>query len=141
MIYTIFNPLGRLVGTLICGEDVLAVNTDHLPPDYDVLAGEFNGDTHYHDLVNSVRVRPTSLAVSNKLEMLADGEDLCIISGLPEVHPDTGAPLAANMIVEDCGEFEVADGLFGFPTIVPGAYTIRMKAFPYLDKEWEITAI
>lgn len=71
------------------------------------------------------------LPIWNKFEILADGVDEAVLTGIPSptkfeflnLPPSAGRPLPV----------EEYSGEFGFNTTVPGKYTIRASAIGYID--------
>lgn len=134
---------GEIVGTLSCPTDYLNNNIANMPPNISLLenGGNMDGTTYYYDLVNTIRLRPEITAEPNQLTILANSPDQFLITGLPTTHPDTGLPLVCKVTVEDAGTYEIGDGAFGFATPLPGTYKVKAECFPYITKEWEVTAI
>jgi len=84
----------------------------------------------YYDGVDFILVdhMPGSL---DKTTLTADGIDTCVLSEL----------VSECKVSVDKIDYIVTDGVFEFSTDLPGVYKIRVEAFPYLPKEWEVTAI
>lgn len=131
-------------GGLMCSKEMLPLNrtllnNDEDCLDYEVDQTQISWDTHYFDLISTVRVRPEITATANKPEIQANGIDLFILTGLPVdckiIISDT------DIVTEDIIAIVREDQEISFPTNIPGSYKIKAELFPYITKEWEITAI
>lgn len=125
---------GSIAGELECSPNLIEANREcQLTLNIGVVENitDVGSITHYHDLINTIRVRPAITAEPNKTTITADGTDIFILTGLP--IPCT--------ITVDESEYQVGDGEFGFPTTLAGTYTVKASQFPYIDKSWEVIAI
>jgi hypothetical protein len=87
--------------------------------------------TYYFDFVTETFIaRPEAPTEPNKLTIIANGDDLFILTGLP--IPCT--------VTVDNNTYEIDDGEFGFPTTISGIYKVKVESFPYITKEWEVIA-
>jgi len=94
-----------------------------------LLDGATDGATQY--IVNGVpTARPVQSSAADKQSIKADGSDTATITGIPvpcAVHID------GPVVMQDIA---VPDGSLTFTALVPGAYRIRVEAFPFLP--WEV---
>jgi len=119
---------------------VLSGTAVSTPPLLQTLAEsqiEFNGEYpishagHYIKDGQALERQPLSLITTNT-PLIADGADEVIISGI-----------SSGVQVEwPDGQIDIVnDGEVGFKVDLPGFYTFRFTAVPYLDKEVVIEAI
>jgi hypothetical protein len=89
--------------------------------------------THYIDILEGVAVERTNMSINvNDLEIIANGTDEAIISGIP----------AGVQVEWPDGQTDiVTDGEIRFSVDLAGFYTFRFTAVPYLDQEVVIEAI
>lgn len=101
-------------------------------PSEAALEGMADGRTQY--VVDGAVVdRPENPTTVNKTEVLADGVDAFAFSNYPAS--------SVIMIEGNLRYFGVlAAGADDFVTSYPGAYTVTVFSFPYLDKEFTINA-
>jgi len=125
---------GRINGCVRFNTQLLEYYRERLPEEWGLLeyVEGCSGDTHYYDLVNTIRPRPVIEAEPNKLSLLPDNEDSIIIPGLP---------IPCTVTVDDHQEYQVEDGEFEFTTDIAGEYQITCEAFPFITKSWEIEAV
>jgi len=82
--------------------------------------------------VNGVVVdRPTNPALTNTLVVFADGQNIASIYNVP---PGAKVHLAGSV-------YAVDDGIFEATFDIPGRYTIKVEARPYLDAEFVVEAV
>lgn len=95
--------------------------------------GLVDGATHYVDLatIQITDKQPLDLTV-DKISITADGADTSTISGIPEATTIIWPDRQANII---------NDGLVEFSVDLPGTYTLKFSAIPYLDQEVTIEAV
>ena len=90
-------------------------------------------DTHYVDVDTQTVMakQPMSLIATNTI-IIANGTDEAVISNIPE---------GVQVEWPDGQTDMVTDGEIRFSVDLPGTYTFRFTAVPYLDKEVTIEAI
>lgn len=89
-----------------------------------------SNDHYFNTALTTISLRPEMPASISALTLEANGIDSVSILGLP-------IPCTINI---DDNTYEVEDGEFEFTTDLPGIYKIKAESFPYLPKEWEVTA-
>lgn len=98
------------------------------------IEGRYDPDEYYVDLSSvpsRVEKRP-EMPVSQNLDTIrADGNETLILSSLPEP--------CRTMI--GAHKYDVEDGVLEWSTLMPGAYSVRIQAWPYLDWKGEVTAV
>lgn len=105
----------------------------------DWIDGSIDGKTHYVNLTNpSVNpypeARPTMPIVVSKSEIIANGVDESVISGIPtDAVVDISGPIS--------GSVTVSDGTLEFVASIAGTYSFKISKFPYLDYQVSINAI
>lgn len=126
---TLYVPdTGMILGTRT-GQKA-SIECDALP----YVEGVYSAAEHYVDtkeLRPAVRPRPKQETLQSKTSVVADGRDALVLSALP-------VPCVVQI-----GEnrYEVDDGELEWSTLLPGAYYIRVEAFPYLDWESEVITV
>lgn len=78
--------------------------------------------------IHTKQVNPSMLSA---LTLSADSVDSIIISDIPN----------PSIITVDQDSYTVTDGEFEFSTPLKGVYSITIESFPYLPKEYEVTAV
>lgn len=127
-----YNPAtGRI---LYSGENTPEIVALLVERGESIIHGEGNDAAHYVDLKQPqpvIRPRPHQSAAQDKAELVADGKDVVVFSGLP-------VPCTVHI-----GEhrYVVEDGELEWGTLLPGTYRVRVEAFPYLDWETEVIAV
>lgn len=128
--YVVFGPEGKILRSGYCQD-----NAVHLQPGAGegVVFGFATDSDSYVDTFNYYTITsfPANHAQIDKITIVADSTDTATITGLPT--PCT--------ITVDGASYEVTDGVFEFTVDISGTYKIKAEAFPYLPKEWEITAV
>lgn len=115
---TYYDPAtGKITGTITCSESAFWSNVE----DADWVAGTFNADKYYID--------PGTVHPVPRPEMEGVTVAGNIVSGLP-------APCEVEC---NGAEYKITDGEFEYDTPVPGTYPIKIKAWPYIEWEGEIT--
>lgn len=125
---TIFDPRSGKIHRVIIAP--FGVAQDQVQEGESWVGGHSDDLIHYVDgglIVN----RPTMPCTIDKPQILADGNDLATISGLPE-------PCTVSFKGE---EYEVTDGSFSFTANIPGIFTVEIEAFPYLPATFTVEAI
>lgn len=130
--YIIFNPLGEILRSISCPEDMINIQ---IQVDETAMEGEANDITQYIPDINlpiimDKSANPTSI---DKTIVLADGVDLVNLSNIPN-NASISITGADNFLEQSVGNSEILT----FDT--PATYKITIKAFPYLDYEVEINA-
>jgi len=132
MLFQSYDPkTGRI---LYSGENIPSIIDLLIERGESIILGEGNDSAHYVDINQSppvIRPRPKQEARCNRTELVADGEDALVLSGLP-------LPCTVQI-----GEhrYGVEDGELEWSTLMPGTYYIHVEAFPYLDWDAEVSAI
>ena len=123
---------GRIIGNMSCPSYLFEINEADLPSGVGCLweGGIIDGDIYYYDLINTIRIRPANPATIDKMTLTANGTDQATISNLPN-------PTVVKVNGNTCA---VTDGTFEFTIDLPGTYPIIVDSFPYLTKEFEVTA-
>lgn len=123
---------GRIIGHLSCPSYLFEVNQANIPSGVGCLwEGEIiEGNIYYYDLANSIILRPTNPATIDKTILTANGVDQATISNLP----------TPTVVKVNGDTYTVTDGTFEFTIDLPGTYPIIVDSFPYLTKEFEVTA-
>jgi hypothetical protein len=97
-------------------------------------------DTQYVqvlDGIDTVIDKPELAVMIDKTEILADGDDAAILTGLPNpcvIILDDPDPTVETTMTEVFG------GGFEFAAATPGVYTLEVRRFPFLPWHAEITA-
>lgn len=127
------NFTGEIVGNFSCPDYLLDLQLQNLPDWQGAIeyAGTFSSETHYFDLINTIRPRPEITAELNQEVLLANSQDFIIISGLP---------IPCTIKIDD-QEFQVDDGEFEISTDMSGVYKITCEAWPHIQKAWEVEAV
>lgn len=126
---TWYDPLTGALGGIRSGLRK-TIDREGLP----YLEGEYHSDKYYVDITTAPhRVEPRpAMPVSQKSSVIhADGNDILVLSGLPE-------PCAISIGNHD---YSVGDGTLEWSTLMPGVYPIRVRAWPYVDFKGEVTAV
>ena len=119
--FTRYDSTGRI----LCFGTMQRIVFDDLT---DVLEGQYNDELYY--VMGGIPVpRPTF--TPQKTELLADGVDETVVTGLP-------IPFIVDI---DGEEYTVDDGSFEFSTTFPGTYKITPRTFPYRQQTIEVVAI
>lgn len=128
-----FVKYNRYTGQIVCSGYSSSDIWEQCIEDSDaVIEGECNLYTDYVSLeTREVTPRPTITVEPGKTTILADGNDLFVLTGLP-------VPCVVKV---DADAYEITDGEFGFNTILPGIYTVKVESFPYITRTWEVTAV
>ena len=132
MLFQSYDPkTGRI---LYSGENIPSIIDLLVERGESIVPGEGNDSAHYVDIRQSPPVicpRPHQETRCDRTELVADGKDTLVLSGLP-------LPCAVQI-----GErrYEVEDGELEWSTLMPGTYYIHVEAFPYLDWDAEVSAI
>jgi len=129
-VYACYVESGLIVNIMRC-----IVVGDSYENDTGLKALEVNEEvgitTHYISNGNSFEKAPLSLTV-NSTSLIANGTDEAVISNIP----------AGAQVEWPDGQIDiVTDGEIRFSVDLPGAYTFRFTAVPYLDKEITVEAI
>lgn len=119
---------GEIIGILDIPDTLYDMHSTLLYP------GTLNAETHY--VIDGEPVeRPASEASCDRLEILANGQDVANITGLP-------VPCMARISgPTGFSEFAVTDGAIAFSVAVPGDYRLQFEAFPVRDLEATIHAV
>lgn len=115
----------------IMGKWVLPVSTlDLLPPGL-TYPEVLDGAVWYVDMDTMTPVeRPNMPLTVTKTNILANGVDTVMISGIP----------FGTRMTSPLGDAVVEDGVVEFTTTIPGEYAIHLSLFPYLDNKVVIYA-
>ncbi|MBB3265037.1 hypothetical protein FHW79_002657 [Azospirillum sp. OGB3] len=106
---------GRILGVWTMPASLLDIQRDPFYPE------EVNGATHYIDVATGQLLErpPLDLQVS-KTELVADGEDVVTVTGVP----------GGCSVVTPAGHFIVDDGVVEFATIHKGSHRLFFDTFP-----------
>ena len=128
--FVVFDITGKIIRIGTCPTNMVSLQCGS---GESVLEEPANDATMFVDTYDyfKVKPKPSIQAVPNKLTILSDSTDSVIISPLP----------IPTVVSVDRNSYEVLDGIFEFTTNLVGVYKIRAESFPYLSKEWEVTAI
>ena len=126
--YIVYTNAGVILRTGVCPQDSLLLQA--VESDSYVTEGIANDVTQWVDN-GTVKDKEEFPAIISTLTLEANGLDSVSILGLP-------TPCTIKI---DDNVYEVEDGEFEFTTDLPGTYKIKAESFPYLPKEWEVTAI
>jgi hypothetical protein len=94
---------------------------------FSYIDGEFGG-TSFYVKENTVTPRPTFTLTADKTSIVADGQDVITISGLPEGECDVQLWGAVNDQWTQTGDIQLTAN-------IPGAYQIRVSQWPYQEQE------
>lgn len=127
---------GAILGHFTCPIHLLDAHVQSLPGWQGAIehAGGIDGATHYFDLINTIRPRPTIEAEPNQTVLLANSPDSIFISGLPIPCIIREGDQEYHMIDPD-------DRVFEFTTPLAGVYKITCEAWPHITKTWEVEAV
>lgn len=128
--FTVYNKYtGKIIRTGSCTK--FYIDTQAILPFEHVIAQSSNYSTDYVD-INTGLILPLlgMNVVASEIPIASDGMDPFVLSGLP---------IPCTVVVDE-QEFEIDDGEFSFSTPLPGIYQVTVKAFPYLEKTWEVVA-
>jgi len=121
---------GRILRCVQCHESMIGVQLQEENAAF--IKGKANDEIQYIDAVTSEILNKTELpATVDKIEILANEEDIVIISNLPN---------PSIVKINEAEGYEVTDGSFEFTVDTPGEYSLLCSAFPYLDKEFIVNA-
>lgn len=131
--HTIYEPdTGRIIGHLTCPDHLFDLNENNMPDGHALIrdGGDVDGNDFYVGNDEQIIPRPLMACEPNKISLVADGVDEIVIPGLP---------IPCTMIVSG-KKYKVTDGSFELSIDQPGIYAITAEAFPYVSREWEVTA-
>ena len=132
MLFQSYDPkTGRI---LYSGENIPPIIDLLIERGESIILGEGNDSVHYVNIKQSppvICLRPQQETQCDRTELIADGKDVIVFSGLP-------VPCTVHI-----GEhrYKVEDGELEWGTLLPGTYRVRVEAFPYLDWETEVIAV
>jgi len=114
-------------------EAVQAATTGHAV----IIGNGYDGRDYYIDLTDPLNPtptpRPTLATPPDKTTALADGVDLVSFTGLPNpTDYEIAGPATATGTT--------TTGALQFTFDFPGDYVVTIKAFPYLDQVFTVTA-
>ena len=119
---------GKILRTGSCPSNMVALQASET--DKHVIEGIADDVTQY--IVDYIVCdRPAFPGVLSSSSIIADGVDGVTISSLPN----------PTLVMINGSNYEVTDGIFEFTLDIPGKYKILCQAFPYQDKEFEVTAV
>jgi len=124
------SPTGKILGVIYADTPESLSGWLIENPTIRLIPGVFSTDQYYIAEFTACP-RPIINTDVSKNVLSADGIDSVVISSLP--WPCT--------VTVDNISYSVQDSIFEFTTNLPGTYKVRVEAFPYLPKEWEVTAI
>lgn len=128
--FTLFNRHTGAVIQIGCTPD--AIELQCVENSQGVVEGHADVYLDYVDPVTiTIMPRPLITAEPDKTTILADGNDMFLLAGLP-------VPCTVTV---DADAYEITDGEFGFTTVLPGEYTVTVESFPYITRTWEVTAV
>lgn len=134
VVYDVYS--GKICGIVECPDSCINSLRDGLliEQQEDFIDAELAVDSDiYYVLLPTmvITTRPDMVAALSSTNMLANGIDTVTSSNLP---------IPCTITIDDT-TYTVDDGIFEFTTDLAGTYTIKAEAFPYLPKEWEVTAV
>lgn len=136
MNFIVYSAPGEILRSGMCPATMLSIQAGAGEM---VMEGEGNDREHWVETLTWPGLAPFPFIVAkeplpatvDKTTLAANGIEAVTISNLP-------APARVQV---DQAVYEVTDGIFEFTIALPGTYKVRAESFPYLPKEWEITAI
>jgi len=113
------------------------ISKQAVPGVHGAIAQSYDSETVYIDLADPQNPlplpRPSLATPPDKTTALADGVDLVSFTGLPNpTDYEITGPAAATGTT--------TTGALQFTFDFPGDYTVTIKAFPYLDQVFTVTA-
>jgi hypothetical protein len=128
--YTIYDLHTGAVVSIGCTPD--ALSQQGLGDNRGIIEGHADVHLDYVDPETAVITpRPFITTEPNQTTILADGNDMFLLAGLP----------VPCVVTVDADAYEITDGEFGFTTVLPGEYTVTVESFPYITRTWEVTAV
>jgi hypothetical protein len=137
LIYSIKNGCGKIEGSLSCPDSLIEMQKKNLPTWQRLFeyTGSVDGEKYYYDLINTIRFRLNLPCVFSKKTISTD-----LIEGEPDTISITNIPAPAIITIDDQIE-ETSEGELTFTIDLPGTYIIKIECFPYITKEYTVTAI
>lgn len=134
--FAVYDPAGKIIQTGMCprwqidlqaqarGAGAVAIEVATIPD-----------PSSWYVLDGSVTQRPEMEIVADKETIVGDGVDEAMFSGLP--NPCDVTVVVAGLVI---GNETSEDGSFALSAESPGAYSVTLSAWPYLDKTMTVTA-
>ncbi len=130
--YVTYTPEGKIG---IYGRTDEVTIPEMVRTNHEWIGGVGKAETHYVDTSTTPPTLKTKLpfpGTQNKSQILADGIDEWIVTGLP----------VGSLVTWPDGVIStIDDGSLEFTVDLPGTYTFKIDPFPYLEEEVSVEAI
>lgn len=131
---------GEILGHIECSTDTFSLQEENQLPNigmyapYDDVTKAYDTETHYHDLINTMRLRPVMQPEVTQTTILASSSDEVAIDNLPFPCTITVDDQVTEMDDPD-------DTVFEWSTALAGTYEILIEAWPYRPFTLNVEAV